>query len=339
MRRREFTHSVAALAIATTLGLGFSTGAARAEGQIRIAEQYGISYLPLHVIRDQKLLEKHGEAAGIEITPEWAQLGGGAAANDALLSGSVDIVSAGIGPLLTIWDRTHGNADVKAIASLVQAPFYLVTNNPNVKTLADFTENDKIALPSVGVSVQARTLQIAAAKEFGQENFDRLDNLTVTLPHPDATQALISNSGAITAHFSSIPFQNRALETEGVHKVLDSYEVLGGPATSVAIYTTTAFREDNPLTYQAFVDALDEAATFIENNKEEAADIYLRVNNSQEDRDFILSILNDPQISFDPTPQRTEVYADFLHEVGALTNQAESWRDYFFDDLHAREGS
>ena len=142
-------------------------GCALAEGRLRIAEQFGIGYLPLHVIRDQGLIEKHGQAQGIEITVEWAKLGGGATVNDALLSGSIDVAAAGIGPLLTIWDRTRGNQEVRAIAALGSQPYYLLTSNPKVTSLKDFTKADKIALPSVGVSAQARTLQIAAEREFG----------------------------------------------------------------------------------------------------------------------------------------------------------------------------
>ncbi|KZD07413.1 ABC transporter substrate-binding protein [Oceanibaculum pacificum] len=310
-----------------------------AEGTIRIVEQFGISYLPFHVIRDQDLLKKHGAAQGIEIKTEWQRVSGGAAANDALLSGSVDIVSAGVGPLLTIWDRTKGRADVKGIAAGIAAPFYLVSNNPKVKTLADFTEADKIALPSVTVSVQARTLQIAAAKAFGKDKFDALDKLTVSLPHPDATQALLSGSGTITGYFSSAPFQYQVLKDPKIHKVLDSYEVLGGPATSVTIYTTAKYREENPKTYKAFLAALDEASRWIHANHDAAADTYIRVTGSKLDKALILSIVSDPQISFDPTPLRTEIYADFLHEIGAIKNKASSWKDYFFPDIHDRTGS
>ena len=35
-----------------------------AEGRLRIVEQFGTVYLPLHVLRDQKLIEKHGQKAG-----------------------------------------------------------------------------------------------------------------------------------------------------------------------------------------------------------------------------------------------------------------------------------
>jgi NitT/TauT family transport system substrate-binding protein len=178
--------------LAAALGLGVSLvagslvapAAARAEGEIRIAEQFGIVYLLLNVVRDQHLIEKYGKQAGIDIKVDWTQMSGGAAINDALLSGSIDIASAGVGPLLTIWDRTHGRQNVKAVASLGNFPYYLVSNNPNVKSIADFTAKDRIAVPAVGVSVQSRFLQYAAAKQWGDAEYARLDKFTVALFQP-----------------------------------------------------------------------------------------------------------------------------------------------------------
>lgn len=310
-----------------------------AEGKIAIAEQPGVSYLPLMVIRDQDLLTKHGKEQGIEIEATWNQLGGGGAVNDALLSGSVNIAAAGVGPLLTIWDRTKGSANVKGILAAAQFPAFLLSNNPNVKTIADFGDADRIALPTVGVSVQARTLQFAAAKEFGADQFDKLDKLTVTLPHPEATQALISGNGTVNAHFSNSPFQELALKTEGVHKITDSFEVFGGPTTSLIAYTTDKWRTENPKTYAAFLGAYVEAAEWIKANPEEAADTFLRVSKSDLDRDLVLSILKDDRYSFDTVPKNTLPLATFMHETGALKNKPESWKDYFFEDQHDKEGS
>src|ERR1700754_4670590 len=160
-----------------------SAGAARAEGSIRIAEQFGVVYLLLNVARDQKLIEQEGRKQGLDIKVQWAKLSGGAAVNDALLSGSIDIAGAGVGPLLTIWDRTHGRQNVKGVASLGNFPYYLVSNDPRVKTIADFTDKDRIAVPAVGVSVQSRILQYAAAKQWGDKQYDRLDKLTQAVPH------------------------------------------------------------------------------------------------------------------------------------------------------------
>jgi NitT/TauT family transport system substrate-binding protein len=110
-----------------------------------------------------------------------AALSGGTAMNSALLSGNLDIASGCVGPLLIIYDRTKGNVDIKGITAINSMPLYLNTNNPDVKSIKDFTENDRIALPAVKVSIQARTLQMAAEKELGR--FDALDDITVSMPH------------------------------------------------------------------------------------------------------------------------------------------------------------
>lgn len=105
--------------LAATLAAGalFSSGA-RAEGKISIAQQFGIGYLILDVVRDQQLIEKHGKAQGLEIKVDWNSISGATAMNEALLTGALDVVSAGVPPMLTVWDRTKGKQNVKAIAAL-----------------------------------------------------------------------------------------------------------------------------------------------------------------------------------------------------------------------------
>ncbi|WP_411033668.1 ABC transporter substrate-binding protein [Shinella sp. BYT-45] len=312
--------------------------AAFAEGTIRISEQFGTIYLPLHVIRDQDLIQKHAKALGLdEVTVEWAKISGGAAVNDALLSGSIDIAAAGIGPFLTLWDRTDGA--VKIVGGLSNQPNYLITRNPDVKSLKDFTEADKIALPAVGVSVQARILQIAAEKEFGEGNHGKLDNITVTLPHPDATAALLSGSTEINSHLSNTPFQEQALKDPAIHKVFSSYDVLGGPVTPTYVYSTLDFREKNPKTYQAFFEAFKEASAWIEANKKEAAETYVKIENSKLDPEFVQSLLESPESKYTLVPSASYKFADFLHRTGAIKKKAESWKDYTFEELHGENGS
>jgi len=328
--------------LTTTLALSL-LGAplmARAEGQLRIAEQFGIVYLLLNVAQDQQLIEKHGKAAGVDIKVEWLKLSGGSAVNDALLSGSVDIAGAGVGPLLTIWDRTYGKQNVRGVASLGNFPYYLVSNNPKVRTIADFSDKDRIALPAVGVSVQSRVLQLASAKLWGDAQYNRLDKISIAVPHPDATAAIISGGTEITGHFGNPPFQEQELAgNPNAHIVLKSYDVLGGPSSATVLYATEKFRKDNPKTYGAFLGALEEAAKFISANPEKAADIYLKVNKGNTDRKLILQIIRNPEVQFKIAPQNTYGLAQFMHRVGAIRNKPASVKDYFFDDAHIQGGS
>jgi len=341
-RRSSFVRRVAAALLSLSLGTAGLGAAmpAHAEGQIRVAEQFGIVYLLLNVARDQQLIEKEGRKEGLDIKVDWVKLSGGSAVNDALLSGSVDIAGAGVGPLLTIWDRTHGRQNVKGVASLGNLPYYLVSNNPNVKTIADFTDKDRIALPAVTVSVQSRVLQFAAAKRWGDKQYDRLDKLTQAVPHPDAAAAIIAGGTEITGHFGNPPFQEQELAANPkAHIVLNSYDVLGGPSSATVLYATEKFRNENPKTYRAFVAALADAAHFVTANPDAAADIYLRVNQSKTDRKLLLSIIRDPQVQFKVTPQNTFALAQFMYRVGAIRNEPKSWKDYFFDDPATAGGS
>jgi NitT/TauT family transport system substrate-binding protein len=323
----------AALALPLGLSLALLGGAAQAEGRIRIAEQYGVTYLLLNIAQDQKLIEKHGKAQGVDVKVEWTQLSGGAAINDALLSGAVDIAGAGVGPLLTIWDRTKDRQNVRGVAALGSFPYYLISNNPKVKTIADFTEKDRIGLPAVTVSVQARILQMAVAKQWGEKDFARLDKITQTLPHPDAAAAIIAGGTEISGHFGSPPFQEQELaQNPNARIVLNSYEVQGGPSSSTVLYATEKYRKENPKTYRAFTAALAEAADYASKNPEGAADIYLRTNKSKVDRAILLKIFRNPEVQFKISPQNTLTLAQFMHRVGAIKNKPESWRDYWFDD-------
>ncbi len=319
------------------LAFGLIASPVSAEGEIRIAEQFGISYLPLQMMRHQNLIEAAGKSQGLDIKVTWSQLASGNPMNDAMLSGSLDVASGGVGPLLLIWDRTKGNMNVKAISAINSMPLYLTTRNPAIKSLKDFTAKDKIALPAVKVSVQARTLQMAAEKFLGK--FDALDEFTVSMAHPDATAALMSGATEVNSHFGSPPFQYTQLNSPNVTRVLNSYDVLGGPTTFNLVWAREDFRSKNPKTYKAFLDALAEAVKRINADKPAAAKVYIEANKSKDDPAFILKMLNDPEIVFTLEPQNTMAYAAFMHKVGALKNKAESWKDYMFPEAAAGKGS
>jgi NitT/TauT family transport system substrate-binding protein len=327
-------------AAALAAALVLMVGAARAEmTEIKVAQQFGIGYLPLMIMEEQKLIEKHAKAAGLDVTVSWAKFAGGNVMNDALLSGSLQFASGGVGPLVTLWARTRGNLDVKGVAAINSMPLYLNTRNPAVKTIKDFTDQDRIALPAVKVSIQAVTLQMAAEKAFGEGQQNRLDPLTVTLSHPDAQTALLSGKSEITAHFGSPPFQYQQLEKPGIHTVLNSYEVLGGPATFNNVWTTSKFRSENPKLYDAFVKALDESMAIINRDKRAAAEAYLRISRDKDSLEHILAMLNDPQIVFTTTPQNVMKYVQFMHKTGAIKTGAGSWKDVYFPNVHNLQGS
>lgn len=332
------TRRLLAAAGALMLAAGMSVTAHAEVKEVRIAQQFGISYLPLQMMREYKLMEKHAKAAGLgNIKVMWARFSGGAAMNDALLSGNLDFASGGVGPLLTIWDKTKGSLNIKGVSCINTMPLYLNTNNPKIKTLKDFTDKDRIALPSVKVSVQARTLEMAAEQQLGR--YDALDHLTVSMKHPDGVAALLSGRSEITAHLSSPPFEQQELEDPHVHKVLSSFDVLGGPTTFNCVWARSSFRAHNPKLYKAFLGALGEAIKMINNDKDAAAMVYIKQAHSKLKPAFVKKIANDPVNTFTLTPRNTMKYAVFMHKVGALEHLPKSWKDYFFPEIRHLHGS
>lgn len=325
---------VSVIALATPL-------IARAEvSEVRLARQYGINYLQLMVMEDRKLIEQHAKRLGLgELRVSWPQMSSGAAMNDALLSKNLEVASGGIGPIVVLWGKTRGGLDVRAMASLNSMPVVLNTSNPRIKSVRDFTDKDKIALPAVKVSIQAVTLQMAAAQAFGAANYAKLDPLTVAMSHPDGMTALVGGNSEVDAHFTGPPFSELELQKPGIHTVVHSYELLGGKTTSTLVWCTSEFRRDNPKTYAAIMEALQEATNIINSDKRAAAALYLRMTNGKESVENMAKILGDPDIEYTLTPKSMMKYADFMQQTGAIKVKPESWKDMFFPEVYDLAGS
>jgi NitT/TauT family transport system substrate-binding protein len=208
-----------------------------------------------------------------------------------------------------------------------------------VKTIKDFTENDRIALPAVKVSIQAVTLQMAAEKVFGPGQHAKLDPLTVSLSHPDGMANMLSGRSEVTAHFSSAPFQYQQLEDQRVRKVLDSYEVLGGPHTFNVVWTTGKFYNDNRKIVEAFLAALEDSMKQITNDPAAAAAIWVRAENSKLSPAYVEKLIRLPEHEWTTVPKKIMSYADYMSRVGMLPVKPASWQDVFFPDTHNQPGS
>ena len=308
---------------------------------VRMAQQFGLGYLPLMIVRQNQLIEKHAREAGLgNLRVTWARFPSGPAMHEALITGLLDFAAGGVAPLVRIWDKTQGKQNVKGVVALESMPMYLNTINPDVKGLADFSMQDRIALPAIRDSYQAVILQMAAAATFGDEAYNRLDPMTVSMAHPDAMNAMLRNSTkGITAHFTSPPFQYQELEDKRVRRLLSSYDVLGGPATFNLVWTRSQFYEDTPKTYAAVVAAIREAMSFIKQNPVAAAEIYQLQSGSPLSVDDIVEIINDPLVEYTTTPKSVMKVAQFMHKTGAIDSPPGEWRDLFFANLHNEPGS
>lgn len=331
----------AAVAAAAVILTACMTPALAQAPEIRFARQFSMGYLQFNMMQQHKLLEKHAKEAGIpEVKVEWATFNGPNAMNDALLSGSVDIVSGGVPGLLTLWARTKGTPlAVKGISAFTSQPVLLNTRNPNVKSLTDFTDQDKIAVPAVKVSLQAMLLQMAVAKQWGNSNYAKLDPLTVSMTPPDATVALLSGSAGITSVFSVPPFQFQQLDDKAIHTVLNSYDVFGGPHTFTVAWTSSQFRDKNPQLYKALVKAFAEATDMLNKDVKSAAQYWADDVKSKLPVEKVAEIASGPQVKWTMTPQNSMKFADFMHSVGTIKEKPADWKELFFPEIHDLPGS
>src|SRR5450631_2562106 len=208
MNRREFVTGLVALP-------ALVRPAAAEVSSIVLGKQYGLPFLPQMVMEDQKLIEKHAARLGVAtLNVGWQTMGGPGALNDGLLSGQIQFVNVASPSLATLWDKTFGSPqEVRAICAVQSMPYILTTRNPAVKTIADFSAADRIAVPTVKISGQAMALQMAAAKLWGFEKYDRLDEFTVTMGHPDAMQSVLSGQ-TVNSHFTVAPFRSEEHTSE-----------------------------------------------------------------------------------------------------------------------------
>src|SRR4029078_13216557 len=309
--------------------------------EIRLARQFSMGYLQLNVMEHQQLIEKHAKALGLnDLKVSWFTFNGPTAVNEALISGNIDVGSGGVPGLLVLWSRTKGTPqEVRGISALSSQPFLLNSRDPAIKSIKDFKDSDRIAVPAVRSSVQAITLQMAASKTYGTKEFNKLDALTVSMTPPDATVALLKGGAQISAAFSVPPFQYQQLEDTAVHTVLNSFDVMGGSHTFTAVWAPAKFRDGNPVLYKALLAALKEATEIVNKDKTTAAAVGMEDSTSKLSLDMVGKIVAGPQVRWTMTPENTMKYADFMVEGGTLKTKASSWREYFFPEIYDEKGS
>jgi len=334
VNRREFVAGLVALP-------ALARPASAEVSSIKLGKQYGLPFLPQMVMEEQKLIEQH--AAKLEVnglSVGWQTMGGPGALNDALLSGQIQFVNVAAPSLATLWDKTLGSPiEVRAICTVQSMPYILTTRNPKVKTIADFSDADRIAVPTVKISGQAMALQMAAAKLWGFDHYDKLDAFTVTMGHPDAMQSVLTGQ-SVNSHFTVAPFNYYELRHPEIHAVLKSYDTVGGKHTNGIQVATKAFHDANPKICAAVRASHEQANAFIKREPKAAAEIYLKLTNDKKNSaDDLVAMITDPDIDYTTAPAALMQHIEFMHKVGRLKHMPASWKDLFFAEAHDLKGS
>ncbi|MBI3497746.1 MAG: ABC transporter substrate-binding protein [Proteobacteria bacterium] len=342
-RSRPFRRFVLALVGGMLLASGLAPVrplAAEEASAIRVGFGYGIGFLPLMIADKLKLLERRAEAAaGRAIPVSYLRFSGSAAMQDAILTGNVEVGGYGVPGLLIAWEKTRGlPQEIVGLAGITTGALTLVTSNPAVKSVRDFGKNDRIAMPAT-TSPQMYLLQMAAERDLGPDKVDALKPQVVSLPHPEAVNALLSRT-EVTAYFASAPFTQIVLADPKIHAVLTSEDVFGGQASFLVLAATKRFADQNPRLVEAMVAAIDEAAALIASDPMRAAEIYLEAEPTKGvTPELIAKLLKEPGNGFGAEVRGVKRYADFMVRLGQLRAAPADWRAVFLPVLHGREGS
>jgi NitT/TauT family transport system substrate-binding protein len=330
------------ICVAAMMGFALALAGPRLAGaevsEVSIVAQNGSNYLPLFVMQGQKLVEKQLAAKGLaSSTVAWSKLAGPSAIIDSFLAGAVHFSGQGVPSTALIWDRTRSGIGAKAVTAMVASNIWLMTRKPELKSLRDLTDTDRIALPSIKTSAQALFLWTAAEKEFGPGQWGRLDHMTVSLPHPDAMAAVLNRGGEITVHAATSPYADLERKA-GLRSITDLYAVEGGAVTGLNFVSTEQFRKANPMTYEAVAAAFDEAIAWINADKRRAAQFYLEMSKEKMSLDDLTAILMAPDYIYGKTPHGIGAAMAMMHKAGMLKAQPQSWKDMYFPEAQQLPG-
>jgi NitT/TauT family transport system substrate-binding protein len=335
MRKQSMTAGLFAVLIT-----GSAPAALAEVKEVFLGQQFGAVYIPMMVMEDQKLVEKHLAAAGLaDVKVTWAKMGGPSALVDAFISGNLHFAAQGTPSLGLLWDKTRGGLNVRAIGGVANNNIWLNTKNPNVKTLKDFGEKDRIGIPSLKVSTQALMLQMASVQAWGKGQHGKLDPIVVSLPHPDTLAAVLSPSHEVTAHFATSPFHETEVKA-GLKTVITAYEIAGGSMTGLNWVSHEKFRAENPKVFAAVSKAFDEGMEWVNADKPRTAKWFIEYTKDKKvSVEEMTKLLQSPDLVFTKVPGQVGKLVDFMHEVGLVKTKAQSWKDLYFPEAQAMPGS
>ena len=331
---------IGSLAGATGLLAAPAIVGAQAPLAVKFVQQRGLLYIPVDVMVSGGILQKEADRMGLgRIEATAPALSGPGPIIDALLSGAADYGTAALPSLLTLWEKTKGTAnEVRAVGTVSNGAMTLYTVNPDVTSIKDFTDKDRIAVPTVKLSFNAMMLQMAAEQELGDPH--KLDHLTVGLGHPDAVAALSAGPGkaTITSHIAVQPFTDRGLKIPGAHVIADSRKVFGGPLTQITLLSTRQTKEKNPKLFECVGNALQEAIKVASADKRGAAQLWKDVHKAPDTVEELVSQLEDPGFEFTSRPQRIAHFAAFLNRIGTMKAKLTDWKELFWETAYNQQG-
>jgi NitT/TauT family transport system substrate-binding protein len=314
------------LGLAALAALCVTAAPAFAQDQVKIGLGFGLAFLPLYICQDLKLVEKRAKELHLDVKASYERFLGSGPMQDAIGSATIDMGPYGTAPLLAAWENAKDTpGQILAVSGITTMPLTLVSNRPNVATIADFEPTDRIAMPSL-TAPQMYLLEMQSEKTF--KAYDKLREQVVVMSPSEAVTTMVDGSGVVTAYFASPPFTQLALRDAKVHRVLNSVDVMNGKASFLIMGATRAYIEAHPQMPEAIDRAMEDAARIIRSDPRRAAQIYLTHEPSMSlSGPLIEAVLREIKDEFGSAVYGVQAFADFMGRHGELKTPPKSWKD------------
>ena len=316
---KKYISIIIILSLSLFLISACESGDQNSQKSITIAEQYGLAYAPVQLIKELKLLEESDS----DLKVEWKQLSNTTSIRESMLAGEVNVAFMAIPPFLIARDK---GMEWKIISGLSESPLGLMTNRSYINFLSDFKTEDEIALPQPG-SIQHILLSMAAKREFGET--EKFDDQLLTMNHPDAMNALLAGR-EVSAHFASAPYLFLESKEDGIKKVLSGSEAFGGDFTFIIGVSTKEFYQQQSENYILFYKALMKAIDFIEQNPAGAAE--LLADNYDLSQAEMEEYLSWPGMKFTSEIKGLEEFIAFMTAEGYLEENDYQGSELIFEE-------
>jgi NitT/TauT family transport system substrate-binding protein len=311
--------------------------------QVRIASTFGLAQLPARLAVEKQFIEKRAKEMGIpDLKVTFQNVSSGTVVSDLILSRNADVGVGGNVPLFTLWDKTSGSQKVRGIMSFSRANMFLLTVDPRIKSMRDFTDKDRIAMTDVRATTYSMVIQMLAAKEYGWEQRKKYDQISVAMGNNEALASMLSGNMEVKSHMTILPHSTMELASGKARILMNSKELFGEPYTTVVSFATERFKQENPKVYAAVVAGFQDAIDFINTNTREAADIFLKNEKFTGTKDELVTMMQGKtpdELTYTSTPNTTKLFTDFMVKSGTLKNQPASWKDIWFENNWDKKGS
>ena len=124
-----------------------------------------------------------------------------------------------------------------------------------------------------------------------------------------------------------------------VHRVLNSYDVFGGPHTFIIVWAAAKLYEGEPKIVQAFLNAVRIATKEIHDDPAGMAALWVTADKSKLTPAEAEKIIRDKENKWTMAPEKVMVVADYMGRVKMIPVTPKSWKDMFIDAVHDLPGS